>query len=182
MTRAVTRILLSLLSFPLAGLLYTVMVIYFERANNFDAMSFVYSGIITWGFLAAWWYWIWRTTVRWTPRRWAATAFAAGGALAAGAVFGVLVNSLEREVGFFIGSTLSPLLWLVMICLIWRETEEEHAARVAGGGSGPEVVVCLKCKYPLTGLTAAKCPECGSEFTLDQLFAGQPARLASAIE
>ncbi|MDB5303490.1 MAG: hypothetical protein JWM97_1039, partial [Phycisphaerales bacterium] len=37
-------------------------------------------------------------------------------------------------------------------------------------------VVCPTCGYNLTGLTATRCPECGSQFTLDELMAAQPGR------
>jgi hypothetical protein len=181
MTRAISRILLSLLSFPLASLLYLVMFIFFERANsNGEFISFMYSGVVTWAFLAAFWYWLWRAAVLWTPRRWAATAFAAGGALAAGAVIGVVTSASQRDVGFFVASALAPLLWLSMICVIWRETDEEQARRLSRKGA--DGVVCLRCQYSLTGLTTAKCPECGTSFTLEELFAGQPTRAASAID
>ncbi|MCH9033356.1 MAG: hypothetical protein IID42_02485 [Planctomycetes bacterium] len=39
---------------------------------------------------------------------------------------------------------------------------------------------CPKCGYDLKGLAMARCPECGTEFTLDELFAtwvGQGSRL-----
>jgi hypothetical protein len=188
MTRAISRILLSLLSFPFASLLYLAAFIFFQRnlmygGNYFSrtAWSFSFSGAISWCFLAAYWYWLWRRSVRWNARRWAATAYGAAGALAAGVVGGVFLSSSEPGVGPFIGSTLTPLIWIAVICVVWRETDEEQARRLANA-AGIDSVVCLRCKYPLTGLTAAKCPECGSEFTLDQLFAGQPSRAAAAIE
>jgi hypothetical protein len=189
MTRAISRILLSLLSFPLASLLYLASVVFLQRSMSyngyFDRMmwSFSLSGAVTWCFLAAYWYWLWRRSVRWTPRRVAATAFGAAGALVVGVIGGILLSAAEREVGVFIGSTLTPLVWLGIICVVWRETEEEQARRLAAIAAGGESsVVCLRCKYPLRGLTTAKCPECGTEYTLDELFAGQPARAAVGIE
>jgi predicted Zn-ribbon and HTH transcriptional regulator len=32
-------------------------------------------------------------------------------------------------------------------------------------------MACPNCGYNLTGLREARCPECGSQFTLDELFA-----------
>ena len=34
----------------------------------------------------------------------------------------------------------------------------------------------------LTGLSEARCPECGTRFTIDELIAAQPDRAASGVE
>jgi hypothetical protein len=34
----------------------------------------------------------------------------------------------------------------------------------------------------MTGLKSTRCPECGSEFTLDELLAAQPGRAAVELE
>ena len=36
---------------------------------------------------------------------------------------------------------------------------------------GIDAIACPTCGYNLTGLREARCPECGSQFTLDQLYA-----------
>lgn len=36
----------------------------------------------------------------------------------------------------------------------------------------PEAFCCPSCGYNMRGLSAAKCPECGLEFTIDQLKKG----------
>ena len=33
-------------------------------------------------------------------------------------------------------------------------------------------LLCPKCSYNMAGLSATKCPECGAEFTIDQLQQG----------
>ena len=37
-------------------------------------------------------------------------------------------------------------------------------------GSVRERLVCLTCGYSLVGLREARCPECGEQATLDELF------------
>jgi hypothetical protein len=44
-----------------------------------------------------------------------------------------------------------------------------------------DIVRCPVCDYSMAGLREAKCPECGSEFTLDQLVAGQEHLQSSPI-
>ncbi len=78
----------------------------------------------------------------------------------------------------FIGGVLAMLFWLFVTVFLWRETTAERAARV--GGAGSSAVTCPTCGYNLTGLAEARCPECGTRFTLDELLASQPARVAAA--
>jgi DNA-directed RNA polymerase subunit RPC12/RpoP len=62
----------------------------------------------------------------------------------------------------------------VATVIAWRESPLERATRV--GAAGGSSVACPTCGYNLTGLAEARCPECGGRFTLDELFAAQPAR------
>ena len=59
------------------------------------------------------------------------------------------------------------------------ETARERAERL--NASGRDGVVCPTCGYNLTGLTEPRCPECGSQFTLDQLLASQPSRATAEL-
>ena len=82
-------------------------------------------------------------------------------------------NGLPSWITTFVGSVTAPLLWVFGTVLAWRESPAEHAARIASlGGAG--ALTCPTCGYNLTGLKGTRCPECGSEFTLDQLLASQP--------
>jgi rubrerythrin len=63
---------------------------------------------------------------------------------------------------------------------IWRETAQERVARLKT--AGVDTIVCSVCGYNMTGLKEARCPECGVQYTLDQLYASQPSRDNVALE
>jgi hypothetical protein len=72
-----------------------------------------------------------------------------------------------------------PIAWVLITVLLWRETARERFERLAGLGPGP-TVSCPVCGYSLAGLREARCPECGTHFTLDQLLAAQSHAAPSA--
>ena len=93
---------------------------------------------------------------------------------------GLYVRSVSRvdEVAIILGGMIWALTWIAATALIWREIKAERLARLRQIGA----IACPTCGYNLTGLREAKCPECGSQFTLDQLYAslgGRPADLSS---
>jgi hypothetical protein len=184
MSRLISQILLAILLFPLAGLLYfVVVVVYWESRNNWSRpsfdMGFVFAGAIAWAFIAAYWMLLWRKSVRWTSNRTSATLICALVAAVAGVILGGLVHLVEDDVSYFVGTAAAPLLWQVGTILVWRESPAERAERLAGAAGG---VVCPTCGYNLTGLKGTRCPECGSEFTLDQLLASQPGKASAELE
>ena len=58
---------------------------------------------------------------------------------------------------------------LLSTIMVWRETELDRAQRLAQTSSG--ILGCPHCGYNMTGLKIARCPECGIEYTLNELFA-----------
>jgi hypothetical protein len=180
MSHLIARLLLSMLVFPLAGLVYTVAVVLYFATNRRYGQNdgWIFAGAVTWGFVAVYWVLLWRKSVRWETRI-QTTVVAAILAGIAGVVIGALCNQVERGFGAFVGSTSPTLLWLVATCFLWRESAAERAARL--GASGRDAVVCPTCGYNLTGLKEPRCPECGSQFTLDQLLASQPNRAAAEL-
>jgi hypothetical protein len=178
MSHLIARLLLSMLVFPLGGLIYTIGVVVCFSRVGYDNAPWIIAGTVCWAFVAAYWILLWRASVRWEGR--------VGTTLAAaiicgivGAVIGAACNVVERGFGAFAGTTSTILLWLVATCFLWRETPIERAARL--GASGRDSVVCPTCGYNLTGLKEPRCPECGSQFTLDQLLASQPSRAAAEL-
>jgi hypothetical protein len=188
MSRLIASILLSVLLFPLGGLLY--VVVFFVAiesrwiSRHDEDLGFLIAGIVTAAFVA--WYWIavWRRTVNWTPARVARTRNAAAAAVGIGVVAGAATGTLDRGFGFFMATVTAPLLWLVATVLVWRETDEERSARLRlqdRRGDQP-AVPCPTCGYDLTGLNGTRCPECGCEFTVDEIFAALPGRAAAELE
>jgi hypothetical protein len=188
MSRLIASILLSVLLFPLAAVLYLVAFFvsvesrWFSRSH--DEMGFLVAGGVTSALMGWYWVAVWRKTVNWTPARVARTRNAAAAAVAAGLVAGLATGTLERDFGYFIASITPPLLWLVATVLVWRETDEERRARLRlqnRRGDQP-AVPCPTCGYDMTGLKGTRCPECGCEFTVDEILASQPGRAAVELE
>lgn len=77
----------------------------------------------------------------------------------------------DHEFVTFLVTMLSLLLWLAWTCFAWRETAAERAERVQKQAG--KAIFCPKCGYNMVGLLESRCPECGTAFTLDQLFIAQ---------
>jgi hypothetical protein len=194
MSQLIARILLAIFVIPLASLVYVVTTVQSERwlrqwfvSHNYydyyqrvDRLSFALSGLIAWAFLATWWFLLWRKSVRWNGRRIGVTAASVLVAAAAGFFIASILNKSERGFGDFVGSATAPLLWIVATIFVWRETANERATRV--DNTGRDAIICPTCGYNLTGLKDARCPECGTQFTLDQLLASQPGRASADLE
>lgn len=179
MSRLIARILLSIFIFPLGALIYILVFVgmmeFLDHGGGYRAretMAFVLAGAGNWVFMGLYWWALWRKSVAWTGTRLATTALVTGAALVLGLVTGMAASGVGGEFGYFIGSVTTPVLWLVGTVIAWRENAAERAARIAN--TGGDAVVCTVCGYNLTGLHEARCPECGTRFTLDQLLAGQP--------
>ena len=192
MSRLVSKILLSIFMFPLAGVFYTVVAVGtaemlrrspYRGYQTRELGMFLTSGVLTWAAVAVYWCLLWRSGVAWTALRVTRTLLAAIGALVVGLIAGVITaGAISGGEGFgaFVGGVLAILLWLIATVFTWRETAAERAKRVAG--SSRSAVSCPTCGYNLTGLTESRCPECGSTFTLDELIALQQPKTEVEIE
>jgi hypothetical protein len=187
MTRSLARILLAVLLVPSAAAVYlivwlTVEVMSWRWRLYGDRGAYLVAGAVTWVFAGSFWLLLWRKSVRWSVPRVAWTALAVLLAVLLAATLAVACGVLteDRGFGYFLASVLAPLFWLIGTVCVWRETADERRQRLQGTGS--EVVVCPKCSYNMAGLGEARCPECGSRFTLDQLIAEQPARADGEIQ
>ena len=183
MSRLIARILLSIFLFPLASIIYLVVFVVGENYNGLrlrDDVSIMLAGCVTFVFIAAYWVLLWRRSVNWTGSRRSWTFGALIGAMFLGVVLGAAVGIIDDDVGRFVGTVTGPMLWLVATAFVWRETAAERSARVAA--ANVDAVVCPNCGYNLTGLREARCPECGAQFTLDQLLSDQPSRVSAELE
>ena len=180
MSHLIARLLLSMLVFPLGGLVYMIVVVVAHRMLRQYGLdeAWIIAGVVTWAFVAAYWVLLWHKSVRWETRV-GTTAGAAIGSGVIGAIIGGICNTIETGFGSFVGSTSPIILWLVATCFLWRESPAERAERLSA--TGRDGVVCPTCGYNLTGLNEPRCPECGSEFTLDQLLASQPSRATAEL-
>lgn len=189
MSHLIARILMAIFLMPLSALVYMVLFVIIENSRRGIysgdyrtqlMIGFVLSGAATWLFLGGAWFLLWRKSVNWTGARVGWTVGLIAGATLAGVLVALLINGVERTFGDFVGSVTAPLLWLVGTLFVWRESKGERAARLSAAGK--EALVCPTCGYNLTGLSELRCPECGSRFTIEQLIAAQPGRVAAELE
>jgi hypothetical protein len=184
MSSLISRILLAILMLPIASLVFLITFCFYIDEHLFTngrtGTGFVIAGVVTWIFLAAWWFFLWRTSVCWNRRRQKLTFAAVVVSAIAGFFAGAATFNIDDDLGCFVGATSAPLLWLVATTFLWRETPAERGNRIRATGKGS--VVCPACGYNLTGLREARCPECGASFTLDELLASQPSAEPAELE
>ena len=72
---------------------------------------------------------------------------------------------LMVEAGVVLLVLLTGLLMSFVTFLIWR-----HGYIRGWRAARTTPPTCLQCGYNLSGLTQCRCPECGSEFPLDELW------------
>lgn len=188
MSRLVARILLCVLMFPLAVVVYCSIMLNLDRLNPWqwsypysEIFSFLTAGLGTLAFVVVYWSMLWRKAIQWTlRRRLAAVASASVGVIILAIAQWILTDSGDWQVKIVLLDILIPALWLISTVYYWQETPAERAGRL--GASGRENISCPTCGYNLTGLTEARCPECGTKFTLDELLAAQPGQAVAEIE
>ena len=139
---------------------------------------------ILYAFVGAYWVMLWRDMVPWNRRRVARTALATAASLAGGVAVALACLAVKRQVplpiAVMIGGGTVPITWVLSTVLIWRETAAERLARLTAHGM--PALACPLCGYDLAGLTEARCPECGSSFTLEQIVLARPRATTQAAE
>ena len=173
MNNLVSRILLSIFLFPLGCLFYATMFLFSVLMLDLDEYVAIFvAGGATMAFAIFYWVLLWRQAVEWTQWRVIGTALAVLGSVGIAALLALLFMLYDDwEPGAVLGTFLAPITWLVATVMIWRETPGERAKRANAFGN--RVIFCPRCSYNLTGLHEARCPECGSAYTLDELLAAQ---------
>lgn len=169
MTPNAVRLVSCVALVPLVPGLWTILVLAFENFiwNN-DRAAFVVANLVCSLLVALWWWLAWRRAVVWTPRRARQTAgLAAGYVLLAG-----LAPLLPQNPGWVesLWVTLPLVLtgvWLVVAATIWQPGLPWSAAL---DEQVEQTLRCVSCGYSLVGLHEARCPECGRQSTLDELF------------
>ncbi|HOW70173.1 MAG TPA: hypothetical protein PKY77_06175 [Phycisphaerae bacterium] len=176
MTQLVARLILAMLILPVSACLFVLgFAVVVSRRPQAGTIALLYAGLYL--FVACYWVLLWRSLVRWTPERIVKTILAGVVAVVAAAIAGgflmmTVFGRSDVEVAMLIGGSVVPVIWVLATVIIWRETPTERAERLAK--IGREAVSCPICGYNMTGLSEARCPECGTKFTLDQLIVSQP--------
>jgi hypothetical protein len=112
---------------------------------------------------------LWYRRVRWNARRVLLTALAT----VTTGILAVLVYVANEhwwyeEPGIIIAGLIWACAWVCATAFIWRETRAERALRTEVPGAIS--LNCPRCGYNLRGLREARCPECGTEYTLEELL------------
>ena len=92
MSRLIAQLLLSMLLFPLAGVLYLLVFVVHDEANGFgnEKVGFVLAGVVMWAFMALYWSALWRKAIAWTAQRKQRTLLAFLAAAMGGLITGFL--------------------------------------------------------------------------------------------
>ena len=186
MSRLAARILLTVLLFPSATLVLFLSFLFIERlwTDHNDLEAAVTATLGTCAYMMVYWLLLWRATVSWTSQRvyrTLMTTFVAGGCgFAMGLAIAKVLDYEPSELGTCGGALSGAVLWIILTILAWRETPAERAARMSRADA--DALVCPTCGYNLTGLREPRCPECGTQFTLNELYAAQPGRATAEIE
>jgi hypothetical protein len=114
------------------------------------------------------WCLIWRKAVCWSD-----------GVLGATCGMWLLLIGVPISLQFFsLGGTVTPFRDVLINCLpiigwgVWMGwTMWYWPMRIDSADSAAQIPTCMKCGYSLQGLKATRCPECGDEPTIDELWA-----------
>jgi hypothetical protein len=184
MSRLVSRILLTVLLFPSATLCLFLTFLFIDQLSNTrEQAAAVLATLVTCAYMAGYWLLLWYASVSWTSER----VYRTGAITIAAMLFGLAIGMAmkkampyETELAVCGGALTGVVAWIFLSIFVWRETPAERAARMSRANA--DALVCPTCGYNLTGLHEPRCPECGTKFTLNELYAAQPARVAAEIE
>jgi hypothetical protein len=181
MSGLVARILLAMLMLPSAAAVALLLFSQLEMTQSHrDACAIV--GMVLFPFIMLYWWLLWRRSVVWTSTRVTWTLL-----LIPLCALGGLVTHYSTSFAYgysylthWVAPLLTPLAWLLLMTLLWRETPLERARRLRA--LNKDGVTCPACGYNLTGLQSTRCPECGTLYTLDELLASQPSRADAEVK
>ncbi len=185
MTRNTSSILLSLCLVPVVFGFGGLLVMTLNDGMNVSGDVVVWvTTVATLLFVYVYWTLTWSGAAWATRRRRIKTLLAlcgslGVGALTAGLVFYAAEWDANEEAAVF-GTLAAGITYVVATVFVWRETTDERIERLkdAGAMAFAEMLLCGKCGYAMVGLTHARCPECGTEYTLEALWAANAERMA----
>ena len=177
MTRLVARLILAMLTLPISAALFLFMALALIQGGPPAPQTIIVMWVAEYVVIAGYWLLLWRNVVRWTRQRIIGTLLVTLGAFVCGAIGAVFVYEfVEAEIALalLIGGGVVPIVWVLGTVLVWWESSQERLERLKSYGT--DTVCCINCGYNMTGLRDARCPECGSQFTLDELLTAQHER------
>ena len=186
MTRTVARLILAMLLLPCTGAVFLLLFLALVVPTNGppSVARLLLMWFLLYAFIGAYWIVLWRDMVTWNRRRVLLTAAATVASLAGGVAVALGAMAIQRmlppPIATLIGGGTVPITWVLSTVLIWRESAAERLGRLSAHGM--PVIACPLCGYNLAGLTEARCPECGGNFTLEQIVLARPQANAQPAE
>lgn len=137
----------------------------FTGLHDLFAQTFAITALLAIGI----WIMIWRKVVIWDRRAWGVTVLSALAWIALPIVLLWLFKDYARDKNFAraVLVVLPIIGWGIWLAVTVHHWPMRHDI-VGGDELGPR---CLRCGYSLRGLCGTRCPECGDEPTLDELWA-----------
>ena len=168
MTPTARRIVASIGSIPMVVGLYLIIGVFLDDVVGLPSPTpFPETDALTAVIAVLVWVLIWRRSIVWTARAVLDTVISALGFLAIPIaiqwVFEYSFSSDLLEVILVTSPIIGWGLWMAVTVRLWPM----RPAELPGAESIPR---CVNCGYLLKGLCSTRCPECGDERTLDELW------------
>ena len=170
MSPVVTRVILAMALLVATPAVYLLaFAITYEIRGNGNDLALFAADILAGALFAGGWFTIWWHVVHWTRRRVAWTIIVTVISIILAIAIDLLVAILlDATLGVVTAGILWWAMWVGALALVWRESTTE---RLAHAKTTPPVELhCPHCGYDLRGLRDARCPECGTQYTLDELL------------
>jgi hypothetical protein len=164
------KVVVSVAALPILAVLFVCIAGIGRGSLLYVLIADVVCGLLT----VVGWIALWRSTVNWTRARIQGTVLATICCTAAGAALAWLfVQSFPRSgaEGAALAGVFGGGCWILWTTWLWRQTPAERLA-AAMRASPDQTVLCPTCGYNLAGLYEARCPECGTRYTLVELLHG----------
>ncbi len=167
MPRFAAKIIFGLAAVPfLMGIFVLIVMLFGGGLLGVCVADFVCGALAIGG-----WIGLWRSTVVWTHDRIVHTALAAILSVLVGSgigVFATIFSGIPEEAAI-VGGLFGGGCWVLLSTWCWRQTPQERVA-AARGAASDEPIGCPMCGYNLAGLYEARCPECGTRYTIEELL------------
>jgi len=171
MSANAVRIVWGLALVPFVPGLWTIVMLALEQfVWRVDWVNGMIAHALCASLIVGWWLFVWRPAARRTAEVWQRTlAWSAGYvAIVTLCPLLLLLNDPDWMVALWVCVPLMLTgLWLVLTAWMWRIGETPLTPVSA---DVQETLKCLSCGYSLIGLHEARCPDCGRQSTLDELF------------